>query len=502
MTTAQNDNSIDAVLDKIVIWQYDESKSICALIDQFKQWSNDTTGSVWDSISKGFNLATKEDATDFALALFGRIMGVPRLDVTVDGVTRTMSMELYRRILVAKFRLLNGNGSIADYSKFVSTIFGSNVTFTDNHNMSVAVEWTGDEPTDEDGKELKYAFNNYRKYIFSYPTGVDEVANEHGLRFWLGSTSESKPDEDVDGGGLDNSSFNWLPISVLETNGVKLTFTVPETVTNNAVKFIVDAPAGTPILGQDGSVVASCSVDGENTIVINPTIGEQTVFYIGENATTFRFYDPNIDDINGTTLLTAVDRIAWHLKNLRYSFRMCSNLSLSGGIRALVSDISSAYYGTAITEVPELPDTIESIRASFMNCTKLTTIREFPINCSDAYSSFRGCTSLRIPNYRWRNITNASHCYDDCTALIRIYPWSQNGFAGVGNRIILNDVSYTYRNCSSASSMKYRDANGTIRDVSSNYNYMPSTISVHDNCVTGAHSTLRSKFSSSWGGTK
>ena len=56
MTTAQNDNSIDAVLDKIVIWQYDESKSICALIDQFKQWSNDTTGSVWDSISKGFKI--------------------------------------------------------------------------------------------------------------------------------------------------------------------------------------------------------------------------------------------------------------------------------------------------------------------------------------------------------------------------------------------------------------------------------------------------------------
>ena len=212
MTTAQNDNSIDAVLDKIVIWQYDESKSICALIDQFKQWHNDTTGSVWDSISKGFNLATKEDATDFALALFGRIMGVPRLDVTVDGVTRTMSKELYRRILVAKFRLLNGNGSIADYSKFVSTIFGSNVTFTDNHDMSVAVEWTGGEPTDEDGKELKYAFDNYRKYIFSYPTGVEERLTITGKRFWLAENASDKPTASTNGGGLDNSSFDWTSI--------------------------------------------------------------------------------------------------------------------------------------------------------------------------------------------------------------------------------------------------------------------------------------------------
>ena len=212
MTTAQNDNSIDAVLDKIVIWQYDESKSICALIDQFKQWSNNTTGSVWDSISKGFNLATKEDATDFTLSLFGRVMGVSRLDVTVDGVTRTMSKELYRRILVAKFRLLNGNGSIADYSKFVSTIFGNNVTFTDNHDMSVAVEWTGGEPTDEENKELKYAFDNYRKYIFSYPTGVEERLTITGKRFWLAENASDKPTASTNGGGLDNSSFDWTSI--------------------------------------------------------------------------------------------------------------------------------------------------------------------------------------------------------------------------------------------------------------------------------------------------
>lgn len=209
MNTATIDNSIDAVLDKIVIWQYDDSTSICALIDQFKQWFHDTTGSVWDSISKEFNLDNPEDVSDYTLSLMGKILGIPRQNVVVDGETRTMSRELYRRIIVAKFRLLNSNGSFGAYTKFLDEVFGGNVNIENNQDMSVSVEWIGDEPSTDDEKELKYAFDNYRKYIFTYPTGVEEQGEITGLRFWLAETHSQTPAEGSNGGGLDESSFDW-----------------------------------------------------------------------------------------------------------------------------------------------------------------------------------------------------------------------------------------------------------------------------------------------------
>lgn len=213
MTNFSIDNSVDADLDAIVTWQYDLSPRICALIDQFKQWFNDTTGSVWESLAKKFNVES-DDCDDFALAILGRLIGVPRFNVVIDDETWSVSTELYRRIVVARFRLLQSAATIPDYVKFCDYIFGEGVVVpSDGHDMSLSFTWEGDEPSTEDELELKYIYDEYMELIVEYPTGVHDNIPSDCAMFWMGENAGNKPtnvpSQHFFCGGFDNSSFTW-----------------------------------------------------------------------------------------------------------------------------------------------------------------------------------------------------------------------------------------------------------------------------------------------------
>lgn len=207
------DNTADADLDAIVIWQYDLSPRICALIDQLKQWFNDTTGSVWDDLSDSFNIDS-DYCDDFALSILGKIIGVPRFNVTVNGDVSTMPRELYRRIVVARFRLLNGGATMPDFRAFCDYVFGDGVVVpVDSHDMAMSFTWEGDDPTDDFGLAAKYVFDNYMDSIVEYPTGVYNNTPSGSAMFWMGENTGDKP-TDVPSeffycGGFDNSSFTW-----------------------------------------------------------------------------------------------------------------------------------------------------------------------------------------------------------------------------------------------------------------------------------------------------
>ena len=221
-------NSVDADLDAIVTWQYDNSAKICQLIDQFKSWFEDVCGGIWTQKANDFNINNQENVDDYVLSILGKIIGAPRLDVVVNNEVRTMSSELYRRIVVARYRLLssklfrssNPDGSESEYHgdativkarEFMQTVFGNNVSVSDTHDMGISFSWTGGEPSSDDGKELKYVFDNAIDDIFAFPAGVHDNNDVGGRMFWLaGSTSDkSRPEDDTRFGGLSDSSFDW-----------------------------------------------------------------------------------------------------------------------------------------------------------------------------------------------------------------------------------------------------------------------------------------------------
>lgn len=225
MTTVRIDNSINADLDAVVTWQYDNSAKICQLMDQFKDWFHDSCGGIWDNIAAWADIKDPEKANDFILSVLGKIIGAPRLDVVVRDETRTMSTELYRRIVVARYRILASTNKDSDGNdiswhrdatidrarEFLDLVFDGHVSITDNHDMSVSFSWDESEPESDLEIEQKYIFEHAMDDIFVFPAGVHDNDDSGSKMFWLAgdTASEAKPTDFVHFGGLDNSSFAW-----------------------------------------------------------------------------------------------------------------------------------------------------------------------------------------------------------------------------------------------------------------------------------------------------
>lgn len=232
MTTVRIDNSINADIDAIVTWQYDNSAKICQLMDQFKSWFNDSCGEIWGNIAAWIGIGDPEKANDFILAVLGRIIGAPRLDVVVGNETRTMSTELYRRIVVARYRILASTSKDSDGNdipwhrdatidrarEFLNLVFDGHVSITDNHDMSVSFSWDESEPETNLEIEQKYIFDHAMDDIFIFPAGVHDNDGSDSRMFWLAgdTAAEAKPTDFVHFGGLDNSSFAWKKSKFLE----------------------------------------------------------------------------------------------------------------------------------------------------------------------------------------------------------------------------------------------------------------------------------------------
>ena len=503
MKEAVIENSATADINKVVTWQYDQSASIGKLADLMISIFDGICGRQWSYFASALDDANSP-MHEYVLSVLGKIIGVPRFDVTIDDETRPVSLALYRKLVIGKFILSTKGSAMANYKSFLDYVFGEGVVGVESENkMDLSFFWAVEEPTANEEKEKQFVVDNWLGIIVLYPTGVKDNSISTSPRFWLAENSSDAPSADVHGGGLDESSFDWHKrIAVLEPEGTKLTFTVPSDATNNTVSVAVVAKAGTPILAQDGSVVAECLVDGRNELSLNPTIGETSVFFIGKDAEEFRFFEIDSTTLTGTSFLTKVGEIQWNIKSLENTFRACSNLTEIGDVKAFVKNLKWAFYGTAITSSPSLPDCVEDMRATFYGCKQLTSTVDFPLCCRSAYSTYTSCIKLVHPAYCWRNIIDATSCYRNCTGLTHLVPLSQNGFAGDGNKIIIERVGNAYNGCTKATKVQYRNANGVWTDVSSSYTYMPEAVGEHKGYVSNTNTTIRAKFTSDWGGTK
>lgn len=209
MKDAKIDNSASADLDVIVTWQYDDSASICAFIDFLKTVFDKTCGDNWNGLVNA--LKDKNALREFMLSILGRLIGVPRFDVTVGSTTSPVSIELYEKLIIGKFVLCFGGATTANYASFIKSAFGEgNVDVSTWNKMDLIFKWKdGVTPTTDEDIERKYVVDNWLERLIPYPVGVHDNDKSNSLRFWLAEETDDVPAEGVNGGGLDESSFDW-----------------------------------------------------------------------------------------------------------------------------------------------------------------------------------------------------------------------------------------------------------------------------------------------------
>ena len=91
--------------------------------------------------------------------------------------------------------------------------------------------------------------------------------------------------------------------------------------------------------------------------------------------------------------LTTMTVLPKTVKNMNSAFKGCAALT-SINIPAEVEILRYAFYGTAITEVPPIPETCSGLDYTFYSCQNLITVKKIPKTVTSMYNSFAHCITL------------------------------------------------------------------------------------------------------------
>lgn len=205
MSEYRIDNSDNGDIMRSILWQYEHAGNVVGIIEFLKAFYDASTMDFFDGLIELYNLAS-EDVGDFGLAVWGRILDLPRPYFDNVGM---MDSDLYRRLLLGKIRLLNGTASYGDggefgYDAYCELVFGGKVKVINNQDMSITFEA-------ESGASLtsqEQALLDNQLSLLPHPAGV--LSNEHSSSLIFGLSGQQKvSDSDPEIGGLDESSFCW-----------------------------------------------------------------------------------------------------------------------------------------------------------------------------------------------------------------------------------------------------------------------------------------------------
>lgn len=202
MKTQIIDNSCEKELNKCIIWQFESSEKLIGIVQTAIDFSNNYIRDFWDSYIT--DIANIDTATDFGLSVIGMKLNVPRPIVLIGDVRKSISTDLYRAILKARVKLLEGNGSIAGYKEYIASVFGvDNVMVVDNLDMSISFAIN---ITNTLSDEQKAVIEQCKDIIFAYPAGVRTNDVGDGIIFGLDG-QQKKTDSDYEVGTFGESTF-------------------------------------------------------------------------------------------------------------------------------------------------------------------------------------------------------------------------------------------------------------------------------------------------------
>lgn len=179
MKIAPTKLEIDA--SAVILWQYDNAQNLLALIKSLDGVADGIVSGIYkwlrdyfyDINAAGGNddplLYTEGDGVrnGVGLDLWGLLIGVPHPSVTINGASRRISNDFYRRLLIARARLNRSIGSMADYNKYIYDVFGGKVTIDDGMDMSMTY-YVGEGLSDEESALV----GQFPDSVFLYPMGV------------------------------------------------------------------------------------------------------------------------------------------------------------------------------------------------------------------------------------------------------------------------------------------------------------------------------------------
>ena len=181
-------------LDRVVLWQYDKSQTFLSLLSVMKSVSDATFSDFINNfisfVVQISNIGTSGSVdASAALAIWGIATGLPRPNVTIDGVSKPISDNLYKRLLSARLHQIYSPGSLAAVETFIQEVFGNGVYVIDNNDMTIGIIQVGDLPDEE---SALLSSNESIESFLALPIGVGLVrAAKPAGQFGLNMTEDN-----------------------------------------------------------------------------------------------------------------------------------------------------------------------------------------------------------------------------------------------------------------------------------------------------------------------
>lgn len=142
----------------VSLWQYDKSSRLNAMLSMMDSILNasftDFLNNFETFVMSIKNIGNGEEIPiEAAFAIWSMVTGLKRPNVTIDGETRPISDELYKKILIARLQQMYTPGTLLAVESFLSSVFGNRVSVIDNNDMTIGIVITGDL-TDEENAIL------------------------------------------------------------------------------------------------------------------------------------------------------------------------------------------------------------------------------------------------------------------------------------------------------------------------------------------------------------
>lgn len=203
MTNYVIDNTDRGDTKRTILWQYDQAPNLVSIISSFSDFFKFAVTDFWDGFIKDTNLANADEVNDFGLAVWGKILNIPRTVYVENNEVKSISSDLYRRLLVARLKLSSGNASLGAYAEFIYDVFGGKVRFVDNGAMSLTLAKNNGQTLTAEEEAL---YNDADSWMM-YPAGVRSDEAYSGKI--LGLSVDNETPQDTICGFLDESIFNW-----------------------------------------------------------------------------------------------------------------------------------------------------------------------------------------------------------------------------------------------------------------------------------------------------
>lgn len=133
MTNATLDNKIENT--EVILWQYDKAWNLIRLIESWNKMARVSCQYFWDRFWGNTDTFEKgtffiDSADSLGLTIWGRMLGIPRPTISKESGTgevevTPISDDLYRRLLKARFFMMNHKPTVPNYNKFLTILWGA-----------------------------------------------------------------------------------------------------------------------------------------------------------------------------------------------------------------------------------------------------------------------------------------------------------------------------------------------------------------------------------------